>query len=74
MGETLMLNLRLSDGCRVAEFERRYGEGAMGVFMPVLERHAAAGLVELGGERIRFTPEGLLLANEVWADLLDAGP
>jgi len=71
MGETLMLNLRLSEGCRVAEFERRYGEGAIRVFMPALEKHAAAGLVELGEERIRLTPKGRLLANEVWADLLE---
>ncbi len=73
MAETLMLNLRLREGASEAGFSRRYGPRALDVFMPALSAHLKAGRLERGNGCIRLTRPGLLLANEVWADLLEAG-
>lgn len=73
MSETLILNLRLRDGLREADFQDRYGPGSLESFLPALQPHISAGRVERSGGHMRLTRKGLLVANAVWTDLLKAG-
>jgi len=70
MAETLMLNLRMVEGCREADFLARYGEHSLEAFSEILTPHLAGGRLERDGGRLRLTPAGFMLANEIWADIL----
>lgn len=64
--ERVMLGLRLKDG--VAADDAR-------PFTEALAPHVAAGLLEREGGRLRLTPRGVLLSNEVFQDLVaERGP
>lgn len=45
--DAVMLGLRTADGLDLAALRRRYGGACVEKMLPVLRRHAAAGLVEL---------------------------
>ena len=70
LAEALMMGLRLRSGCRLADLESRYGPAP--AVIRALEPHVAAGRVEKADGLLRLTRDGLLLANEVWADILAA--
>ena len=70
MAETLMLNLRTVEGCGEADFLARYGEHALDGFSAAIAPHLAEGRLERAGGRLRLTPQGFMLANEIWADIL----
>jgi oxygen-independent coproporphyrinogen III oxidase len=59
-GEAFFLGLRLDEGV-VADWSR-YREG--------VERCMDAGLLEAEGRRLRLTPRGVLLSNEVFAEFV----
>jgi oxygen-independent coproporphyrinogen-3 oxidase len=78
-GETLradamILGLRLLEGVSIDEFEARFGISVDEAFHAALVRHEGLGLIERTGGRIRLTERGLLLANEVFVDLLPDPP
>ncbi|HEX8202038.1 MAG TPA: radical SAM family heme chaperone HemW [Isosphaeraceae bacterium] len=69
--ETAVLMLRRTrQGIDRADFARRTGFDLHALAGPTLARHAAAGLLEDDGRCLRFTPEGLFLADSVLCDLL----
>jgi len=71
--ETAMLNLRTSDGIIVADFREETGFDPLAIFAEVVERHTAAGLLEIGpdeGGFIRLTPAALAVADTVLADFV----
>ena len=68
--DAMILGLRLLEGVSTAEFAARFGVTVEAVFGEAVERHLALGLLERVGDRLRLTPRGLLLANEVFVDLL----
>ena len=68
--DTLIMGLRLNEGVSLAEFGRRFGEGADEGFAPAFEELAGLGLLERANGRIRLTERGRLLANEVFTRLL----
>jgi oxygen-independent coproporphyrinogen-3 oxidase len=70
LAEAVMLGLRLMDGCRLDDLASRYGSAA--AVVRALEPHVREGRVEVVDGRHRLTAPGLLLANEVWADVLVA--
>jgi len=72
MAETLILNLRLRQGCHEGAFKARYGEEIWPKFADALSPHLAAGRLERSGGWLKLTTPGLLVANEVWADILAA--
>jgi oxygen-independent coproporphyrinogen-3 oxidase len=72
MSETLILNLRLIEGCKEEEFQARYGTSSLEKLMSVLSPHIDAGRLERRDGRLRLTRRGLLCANEIWGDLLAA--
>ena len=68
--DAMILGLRLLDGVRTEEFQRRFGVSVDEAFGPALQRHEGLGLIERTADRVRLTERGLLLANEVFVDLL----
>ena len=73
MGETLMVGLRLvTEGVPDARFEARFGVGLDAVFGPQIRDLVAQGLLERLADRVRLTPAGRLLGNQVFAEFLPA--
>ncbi len=72
MAETLVLGLRLRAGVDEGEYAARYGADALARYLPALAPHEAAGRVERAEGRLRLTPPGLLVANDVWGDIYEA--
>jgi oxygen-independent coproporphyrinogen III oxidase len=71
MGETMMLGLRLlEEGVNEEAFEIRHGAPIDTVFGEILDDLAALGMIERGSGRVRLSPRGLLLANDVCARFL----
>ena len=68
--DALILGLRLLEGVGDAEFASRFGVSLREAFGPAIERHTGIGLIEWEGDRLRLSERGLLLANEVFVDLL----
>jgi oxygen-independent coproporphyrinogen-3 oxidase len=71
MGETMMLGLRLlEEGVGAAEFEIRHGIALIDRFGEQIAELSGFGLVDWDGTRLRLTPRGTLLANDVCARFL----
>jgi oxygen-independent coproporphyrinogen-3 oxidase len=69
--ETAVLMLRRTvDGLDRADFRRRTRFEIDQLAGPILEKHRNGGLLEDDGRRVRFTREGLFLADTVLSDLL----
>lgn len=66
--EAMWLGLRrLVEGVDRATYAARHGADPAHRFASEIERLRTAGLVDVGPERIRLTPRGILLADEVGA-------
>jgi len=59
-GERFFLGLRLDEGV----------EADWSPFAPAVEEFARQGLLEIDGPRLRLTPRGVLLSNEVFAEFI----
>ena len=70
MADTVILALRLNEGLSAAEFRVRFGRDLDDVYGTRLTELDSLGLVERADGRIRLTPRGRLLANEVFVRLL----
>jgi oxygen-independent coproporphyrinogen-3 oxidase len=70
--ETMVLGLRLREGVDLAAFEARWGAAALARLESALAPHLAAGRLERVAGRLRLTRKGLLVANDVWSDLVGA--
>lgn len=68
--DAMILGLRLLEGVSVGAFTERFGRAPQEAFGATIERHLATGLLERAGDRLRLSERGLLLANEVFVDLL----
>lgn len=69
--ERFFLGLRLNQGVSPAELEREFGAEAMGPQRAVVARCVAEGLLEEFAERVRLTPRGRLVSNEVFERFLE---
>lgn len=71
--ETMFMGLRLTEeGVDDARFRARFGVGIMERYGAVVGELSDRGLVAWDGTRLRLTPTGLPLANEVFAAFLGA--
>ena len=68
--DAMILGLRLVEGVSLTDFEQRFGQSPDAIFGEAIERHTSIGLLERDGDRLRLTDRGLLLANNVFMDLL----
>jgi oxygen-independent coproporphyrinogen-3 oxidase len=68
--ETVMLGLRLNEGVSRREFAARFQQSLDDCFGPTLRQCSEWGLLVDDGERVRLTPRGRLLSNEVFQRLL----
>ncbi len=66
MGETMLLGLRLAEGIDVATFRARFGRSPRDVYPTILDELVGAGLLLVEPDRIRLTPRGRFLGNEVF--------
>lgn len=69
-GEGMMLGLRLTAGVPYAAFRERYGAEMETLYGPILQELAGLGLLEQDRERVRLSPRGRLLGNQVFARFL----
>ena len=66
MAETMMLGLRLSEGIGEEDFVRRFGGGIMQTYGSQVTDLKELGLLEWEEARLKLTPRGRLLGNEVF--------
>jgi oxygen-independent coproporphyrinogen-3 oxidase len=74
VGEAIWLGIRRADGVDLARVGRRIGCDVRTALWPLLERHRARGWIELDGDTMRLTSEGLLFADAVGSDYLVGEP
>ena len=72
VAEALWLGVRRADGVDVEAVASRVGVPVEEPFAPIFERQQAAGLIARDGARVRLSGEGLLLADQVGGDYLQA--
>ncbi len=68
--ETVVMGLRLIRGISLVELGNRFRLDPRHYYGHRLERLAQAGLIHLQPDRLRLTSQGLLLANQVMAELV----
>lgn len=70
MDDTMIFGLRLLDGVRLDDFERRFNTPLQDVYAPQIERLTKQGLLVMTDGYVRLTDKGLPLANRVFAEFL----
>jgi oxygen-independent coproporphyrinogen-3 oxidase len=60
----------LNEGVDLNHLRKQFGDGLLDGAMPAVFEVRDAGLLELNGERLRLTPHGRLVSNEVFNRLL----
>jgi oxygen-independent coproporphyrinogen-3 oxidase len=68
--ESFFLGLRLSRGIAVGELRDHFGPSAVDNYDSTIEELCQLGLLEKSANRLRLTPRGRLLSNEVFARFL----
>ena len=68
--ESFFLGLRMNRGVSVDELCKKFGSAAILSREKAIDDLTAAGLLEKSGDRIRLTPRGRLLSNEVFERFL----
>ena len=68
--ETVMLALRKRQGLSLETYHTRFGEPVEVGFSDMIKKWTAVQLLEYTDTHLRLTPRGLLLANEVFVELL----
>ena len=70
LADAMILGLRLLKGINEINFEMEYGVKPSELYAEQIEKHVNLGLLTRDGNWIKLTPNGLLLSNEVFIDLL----
>jgi oxygen-independent coproporphyrinogen-3 oxidase len=70
MSETMIMGLRLLKGVSRNEFEERFHRPLVDVYGEQLGELADLGLLDVNAKRVRLTPRGRLLGNEVFERFL----
>jgi oxygen-independent coproporphyrinogen III oxidase len=68
--ESLFLGLRLNEGVDLNHLRNQFGNDLLDDAMPALLEVRDAGLLELDSDKVRLTPHGRLVSNEVFNRLL----
>ena len=70
VGETLMLGLRMLEGVDTDAIQRRFGVDPLEYYAEEIARLVARGLLVKDKRRLRLTPLGVRLANDVFVEML----
>lgn len=70
--ERLVFGLRRLDGVELDELEQIWGAPVQPLFEPYLGRYLQQGWLTLENGRLRLTPQGLVISDSLWPDLLSA--
>jgi oxygen-independent coproporphyrinogen III oxidase len=70
LAETMMLGLRLREGVDLSQIRARFGIDPLVHFSAALDKMRARSFIEFVGDRLRLTHAGLLVANDVFVELL----
>jgi oxygen-independent coproporphyrinogen-3 oxidase len=65
LGDALFTALRLTDGIDLSQIQLRYGVNVWARYGEELQPFVDTGILERGGDRLRLTRQGMLLAHEV---------
>ena len=68
--ESLFLGLRLNEGVSIDNLRQQFGEPMLRDAMESLQEVHDAGLLEIDAGRIRLTPRGRMVSNEVFSRVL----
>jgi oxygen-independent coproporphyrinogen-3 oxidase len=68
--ETFFLGLRVTEGVNLADVRTRFGNSFGDAFDPTLAELSDGELIDRSGDRIRLTPRGRLVSNEVFERFL----
>jgi oxygen-independent coproporphyrinogen-3 oxidase len=68
--ETVVMGLRLKAGVELARLRERFGIEALAYYRDVLPKLTAAGFIECEDGHLRLTAAGMLVANQVLAELV----
>ena len=68
--ESFFLGLRLNRGLSLPKLRARFGDTLMDGYTPILAELIADGLLQQIADRVKLTPRGRLLSNEVFARFL----
>ncbi len=68
--EAWFLGLRMNTGVDIAALTREFGSAMVEHAMVTAERLAGDGLLTIDGGRVRLTPRGRLISNEVFQEFL----
>lgn len=70
LAEFLFLGLRLAEGIRLADFERKFGQELESLHGAAVRELVRLGLLEQTGSVLALTRRGMLLSNQVFSRLL----
>jgi oxygen-independent coproporphyrinogen-3 oxidase len=70
LGEAMILGLRMIEGVDLDDLERRFDLSPERAFEGELNRLVRLGLIESVDDRLRLTPKGLFLANQVFREFV----
>ena len=70
LSEAVILNLRLIEGVSLDDTGRYFSIDLQSRFAAEIAELSAFGLIEISGDRLRLTPKGRLLGNEVFIRFL----
>jgi len=68
--EAIFLGLRLTQGIDLLQFERKFGFSLSNRFKEQIEFLKEGQLIDFTPERLRLTPKGYMLSNEVFSEFL----
>lgn len=68
--EAVFLGLRLREGLKIDEFDRKYGIDLLSEKAPQIDKLSRAGFMEFIDGRLRLTQKGVLVSNSVLSELI----
>jgi oxygen-independent coproporphyrinogen-3 oxidase len=71
MYRSLFLNLQVRDGLELKGFQTRFGEDALRVFSPLLDRLEECGCVEVGDSSIKLSRYGRYFVEDICCSIID---
>lgn len=68
--EFMILGLRKIEGVEIRKFKKKFGQNPIYIFKNQINKLAEENLIEVEGDFIRLTKNGLNLANIVWEEFI----